>query len=333
MPPARTVIRSNTGFSDPADLSLRVLKDLSVDTVDDFGSVLLSSVNWNKKTLGCLSVSLSADNLRVDEASFHLLGSLWDNKSFHAASFWTTVNPTQLTLSIPDLSIFTFPPGTLCSSYLSSDDCQFSFSQNGQVVPPNLYQATGLSAFCLRLFVYPTSDSYAKVIILIYPFPLTVLASNPLYLDQNFPGLKLADYEFSLAPPALLSPINDTWGFPLAPAVFPGAEWNEDSSVPSGLRLRIALSQLLRSPILPEIKANVTGLKQRYAVLLEKGPSAIKPKFPTLIWPPATTVPPTALPAQGRFIIASFLNFIVTPNFNSFKLYRSQCTRMGSEEV
>ena len=40
MPPARTVIRSNTGFSDPADLSLPVLKDLSVDNVDDFGSVL-----------------------------------------------------------------------------------------------------------------------------------------------------------------------------------------------------------------------------------------------------------------------------------------------------
>ena len=299
MPPARTVIRSAAGFSDPTDLSISVLRELSVNSVHDFDTVLLSGVNWNKKTLGCLSVTLSADNLRVDEASFHLLGSLWDQKSFHAASLWTTVDPTQLTLSIPDLSVFIFPPGSLCSSYLSSEDCQYDFSQNGQQIPPNLYQTTGLSSFCLRAYVHPTSDCYAKVQFLIYPFPLSVLASNPLYLDENFPGLKLADYEFPLAPPALLSPINDTWGFPLAPAVFPGSDWTDNSGVPSGVRLRIALSQLLRSPILPEVKANITGLKQRYAQLLDKGSSAFKTKFPALIWPPATTVPATELPAQG----------------------------------
>ena len=306
MPPARSVIRSAAGFSDPIDLSIEVLQSLSVVSVDDFDTVLLSAVNWNKKTLGCLSVTLSPDNLRVEEARFNLLGSLWDNKTFHAASFWTTVNPTQLTISLPDLSMFVFPPGSLCSNYLSSGDIKFNFSQNGQLIPPNLYQATNLSAFCLRLFVYPTSDSYAKVIILIYPFPLTVLASNPLYLDHSFPGLKLADYEFSLAPPSLLSPINDTWGFPLAPAIFPGKDWDLDSGIPSGLRLRIALSQLLRSPILPEVKANVSGLKQRYATLLEKGSSSFKPKYPPLIWPPATTIPATDLQPQGRSILLFF---------------------------
>jgi len=307
MPPARTVIRSTSGFSDPADLSLRVLRQLTIDSVKDFDTTLLSAVNWNRKALGCLSVSLSADNLRVEGASFHLLGSLWDNKSFHAASFWTTVNPTQLIISLPDLSLFKFPPGSLCSDYLASEDIEFYFTQNGQLVPPNLYLSTGLSAFCLRLFVYPTSDSYAKVSILIYPFPLTNLASYPLYLDPNFPGLKLADYEFPLAPPSLLSPINDTWGFPLAPAIFRGSNWSDDSEVPSGVRLRIALSQLLRSATLPEVKANISGLKQRYALLLEKGPSAFKPKYPSLIWPPATTVPPTDLPPQGWLILLAYL--------------------------
>ena len=299
MPPARTVIRSAAGFSDPSDLSLSVLRDLSVSSINDFDTVLLTEVNWNKKALGCLSVSLSADNLRVEEATFHLLGSLWDRKSFHAASMWTTINPTQLTISLPDLSAFSFSPGSLCSNYLSSEDLEFEFSQGGQLVPPNLYQATNLSSFCLRSFVHPTSDCYAKVQFLIFPFPLSVLAKNPLYLDVNFPGLKLADYEFPLAPAALLSPINDSWGFPLAPAVFPGADWNDSAGVPSGIRLRIALSQLLRSPILPEVKANISGLKQRYAQILEKGSSTFKTKFPPLIWPPATTIPATDLPAQG----------------------------------
>ena len=296
----RTVIRSAAGFADPTDLSLQTLRSLSVDSVQDFDTVLLSSVNWNKKALGCLSVTLSADNLRVDEATFHLLGSLWQDKSFHAASFWTTVSPTVLTLSLPDLSVFNFPPGSLCSDYLSSADLQFSFSQNDQIVPPNLYQSAGLSAFCLRVFAYPSSDSYAKLVILLFPFPLSRLATdNQLYLDPCFPGLKLADYEIPLAPPALLSPINNSWGFPLAPAVFPGSDWSDNSRVPSGTRLRIALSQLLRSAVLPEVKANITGLKQRYAVILEKGTSAFKPKFPTLIWPPASTVPATELPALG----------------------------------
>ena len=134
---------------------------------------------------------------------------LWSKKSFHTAAFWTTLNPTILTLSLPDLSVFSFPPGSLCSAYLNSSDLQFSFSQNEQDIPPNLYQSTGLSTFCLRSFVHPTSDSYAKLSIILYPFPLSTLAAdNPLYLDPNFPGLKLADYEVPLAPPSLLSPIN-----------------------------------------------------------------------------------------------------------------------------
>ena len=304
MPPGRlgdrTVIRSSTGFTDPTDLSLQTWRNLSVNSVSDFDPILFSGINWNKKAIGCLSVNLSADNLRVDKATFHLLGSLWSKKSFHTAAFWTTLNPTILTLSLPDLSVFSFPSGSLCSAYLNSSDLQFSFLQNEQDIPPNLYQSTGLSAFCLRAFVHPTSDSYAKLTILLYPFPLSTLAAdNPLYLDPNFPGLKLADYEVPLAPPSLLSPINNTWGFPLAPAVFPGSSWTVGSDAPSGVRLRIALSQLLRSTSLPEVKANITGLKQRYAVILEKGASAFKPRFPAMIWPPATTVPATQLNPQG----------------------------------
>ena len=147
MTPAWSVIRSATGFSDPTDLTLEVLQKLFDDSVDDFVTVLLSAVNWNKKALGCPSVTLSADHLRVDEASFHLLGSLWDNKSLHAASFWTTVNPTQLTILLPDLLVFSFPPGSLCSNNLSSADIELNFSQNGQLISPNLYQASNLSTF------------------------------------------------------------------------------------------------------------------------------------------------------------------------------------------
>ena len=106
--PRRTLIRSSA-FADPSDLSPEDLFSLSVESTDDFARVLLPDVNWNGGAVGCLSASLSVDNERVENTTFHLLGELWADKIFNVSSFWPTTTATSLTLSLGNLTVFSFP--------------------------------------------------------------------------------------------------------------------------------------------------------------------------------------------------------------------------------
>ena len=328
--PDRTVI-SSAAFYNPDDLSAEDFVALSVNSTADFPTVLLNDINWNGGIIGCLSITLSPDNLRVASASFHLLGSLWTDKSFSTANYWTTSAPTQLVLTIEDLTIFKFPPGSLCSAYVSSLDLDFRFTQGNSNVPTALMSQAGLSEFCLRAFCYPTSDSFAKLVVLLFPLSETQLAENPLYLDPYFPGIRLFDSEFSLSPPSSQSPIAAPWGFPLAPVVFPGASWDDAPGFPSGLRVRVALSKLLRTAIKPDVKANLLTFQQRVDDLLERGPGALQVRFPLLLWPEASTVPPTDLPSQG-WVSYLFISFIIS--FSSSQLpwlYQFNCAYILSQ--
>ncbi|XP_023348418.1 uncharacterized protein LOC111717146 [Eurytemora carolleeae] len=153
MPPGvldRTVI-SSAAFNNPDDLSAEDFVALSVNSTADFPTVLLNNINWNGGIIGCLSITLSLDNLRVASASFHLLGSLWTDKSFSTANYWTTSTPAQLFLTIEDLTIFKFPPGSLCSAYVSSLDLDFRFTQGNSNVPAALLSQAGLSISTLLM--------------------------------------------------------------------------------------------------------------------------------------------------------------------------------------
>jgi len=115
--PRRTLIRRSAAFADPCDLSPEDLFSLSVESTNDFACVLLPDVNWNCGAVGCLSASLSADNERVENTTFHLLGELWADKIFNVSSFWPTTTATSLTLSLGDITVFTFPEGATISRF------------------------------------------------------------------------------------------------------------------------------------------------------------------------------------------------------------------------
>ena len=110
--PDRTVI-SSSAFDNPDDLSAEDFAALSVNSVADFPTILLSNINWNGGIIGCVSVSLSPDNLRIASAAFHLLGSLWSDKSFNTATYCNTTSPSKLVLATGYITIFRFPPGSL----------------------------------------------------------------------------------------------------------------------------------------------------------------------------------------------------------------------------
>ena len=57
--------------------------------------------------------------------------------------------------------------------------------------------------------------------------------------------------------------------------------------LPSGDRIRTALSDLLRSAVLPEVKANQTSWLVRVQQVLTKGESALRSRKPEPFWPKA----------------------------------------------
>ena len=223
-----TNIESSTGFSNPSDLSLEELESISITSLETINDSLLSNLNWNQGAIELVCLTLSADDQNVASGNLVLLGILFNTKTINANHFWICSSPTSLTISIPDLSVFSFPDGTMVSNYVPSSAFSFHFTRNNSLIQPSDLSSAELSDFCLRAFVYPTSDSYARILILLNPASEDSLASFPLYSDHGFPGIKLCDYEFPLTPAGPVSPLRRFWGFLLVPAIFPFKDWTPD---------------------------------------------------------------------------------------------------------
>ena len=306
------LIRSG-GFSNPTDLSLIELRAISISSTNDIPN-FLRVVNWNRGAYGVISLNLSPDNLRVSSGSFNLVGSLFASKIFNAANFWPTLTPISLSINLPDLSLFKFPDGKLVSSYLSSSLISHSFTQNGAVLSPDSYPNHGISAFCLRAFVYPSTDAFVKIILTLIPSEeARLLEQFPFHDDPRFPGIKLCSYELPLGPPHSAPPINRLWGSPIFPVIIPGSPWLEDSTPIPGSALRHALDSILTTAVLPDAKQSFTTYGQRCDTLLTLGHSNLKSNLPPIAWPTAEPLPLSSATTQGWFVLfiqPSFLTLI-----------------------
>ena len=169
--------------------------------------------------------------------------------------------------------------GSLVSNYVCSLELNFSFSQGA--ISEDDFEAANVSEFCLRAYAHPTTDSFAKIVIMIFPCSLAILAAYPAYQDTRFPGIWLTDVEIPLAPIPTLSPIQRSWGFPLVCAIFPGLDWSKAPGLPLVYRLRFALSELLRSACLPEAKANHSGFQLRPREIGDKGDALLASQVPS----------------------------------------------------
>ena len=293
-----STIKSTSGFSNPSDLSLEELISISLTSLQTINESFLSNLNWNQGALGIICLSLSADNQNVASGNLVLLGNLFDSKTVNANHFWTCSSPTTLTIKLPDLTIFSFPDGSLVSNYVQSSDFSYHFTRNSSIIQQTDLISESLSDFCLRAFIYPTSDSYARILVLLYPATEDSLANFPLYADSRFPGIKFCDYEFPLAPAGPVSPLGRFWGFPLVPAIFPCSDWTADSLLPSGLCLRSAMSNILRSAVLPD-SSTLAGYRKKLEDLLTSGSFSSNSKLPALLWPQICAPNAPDLPSTG----------------------------------
>ncbi len=298
------LIRSDL-FSVPSDLSIDELRALSISSNADLPT-FLTAVHWNGGAYATFPLTLSPDNQRVLSGSCVLLGELFSDKSFNCNLFWNPPQPTKLILSIPDLSVFNFPDGKLVSNYLPSSAIPHSFSQSASVLSQDQLTNKGVSPFTLRAFLHPISDEFIKIIILLYPcYEDTLLQLYPLYKDPRFPGLKLCSFDFPLGPPCNASPISRPWGFPILPAIIPGSPLSDLGPFPSGTDLRSALSAILHSAALPEVKQNLQSFNLRCQEILAKGVNSLKFCPPPVLWPAAPG--PAAQPIGWCFFLFIFL--------------------------
>ena len=293
--PRKTPLIRSTGFDNPSDLTLAELRALSLNAVNDLPG-FLAGVGWNLGAYGAFTLSLSPDNQRVLNGAFNLIGSLFNNRNYNAALYWPTTTPVTLSLSLPDLSIFHFPNSSLVSNYVPSSALTHSFNQNNVPLPASSLVNLGITPFCIRAHIYPTTDSFVKIILSLSPSDETRLQSLfPFHDDPRFPAIKLGTFEFPMGPSAATPPLNRQWGFPIVPILLPGSPWLDSSSLPSGADLRFALSSMLSSATLPDSKQNFATYNQRCEYLLSVGPTGLKSKPPPIAWPPAPLVSHTSV--------------------------------------
>lgn len=295
-------ISSSTGFEASSDLSAEDFKSLTISCKSQIPQLLLGRSNWNGGAIGVVYLNLSPDNNRVGAAGICLFGSLLQDKQINVSSYWSAATATSLTINIPNLSVFSFPENTLVSDYVSSSNIGFQFKNGDQPLATDQLQDAGVSEFCLRAYVYPTSASYARVQMVLFPSSELDLAVNPLYLDERFPGMQLSTFEFPFGPTPSLSPLQRSWGFPFVPAIIPGSTWEDSPTGPSGCSLRLALTALLRSARVPKVKVKLS----RYLASLQElqlDPTKITDcRLPGIRWPSISSPSPPASEGWLNFL-------------------------------
>ena len=93
---------------------------------------------------------------------------------------------------------------------------------------------------------------YTKLIILLFPLPKDMLLElHPLSSNPLFPGLTLFSGEFPLIPQSANLPLEKNWGSPFAPAILPGALFDDSGCYPRTPLIKAAMAQILRKPVKP----------------------------------------------------------------------------------
>jgi len=298
--PRKTPLVRSIGFNNPSDLSISELGALSIASTNDLPG-FLAAIGWNQGAFGIFTLSLSTDNQRVLNGNLNLVGSLFNSRTFNAALFWPTSSPVSLAINLPDLSLFRFPNSSLVSNYVPSSAFTHSFSQNNSVLAGADLTNLGITPFCLRAHVYPTSDAFVKIVLTLTPSDEARLQNlYPFHDDHRFPAIKLGTFEFPMGPSAAGPPLNRPWGFPIVPVLLPGSPWTDSSSLPSGSDLRSALYAMLQSATLPDSKQNFATYNLRCESLLVSGSASLKSRLPPIAWPPAPFMAPSTS-LQGWF--------------------------------
>ena len=301
--PKQTTLKGR-GFSTGDTLSISALKSLTTDGPGPGSANTLKSLGWNEKIVGSVVLSLSNDNASVCKGQFSLAGEfLSDPIIIPAKKLWPNVSDTisvSFNLSLPNLFSF---PDSLVSDYVDESEVPHVFIWNNVASNSSLSDADliehEIGSFCLRLFAYPSSCTFAYFAIMIYPDSTEGLKEHALAQNPKWPGLLLADGKIPLYPASTALKLK--WGSPILPLIIPGAPLDLFPGIPSNAELLYKLASVLRSAVLPESKRMGESLLIRWEALDSEGAGALDSALPPTIWPE----PPCPLLSSGRVFLLS----------------------------
>ena len=286
---------SGPGFNNPRDPTLTELKRLVAPSFERAQEELLPNLaNWSGGLYGAIGLNLANDNRSVESGCFLLYGQLSNTPiSAQCAKFWPRGNDLKLELRFEDMSIFNFKD-SLTSDLLDSAAINHIFTRGDTQIERAELEDAGINGFCIKAFITPTRETFAKIHLALLPMGLDeLLDAHPLADNPLFPVISLTTPgEFPIGPAAAGVRLPDPWGFPIWPILTTTTNLNDVPNVPSGTDLRAAMAAILRKATRAEAKNGPAALLRRWDEVKEAGASNLKGTDPDKRWPLPKPSPP-----------------------------------------
>ena len=300
MPPTKrkTLYIRSEAFAGRDDLGWQDLEALRVTNVRDAADKLVD--NWSGGVIGVPIFELNNDRRKVDNVSFKLFGTLFDDNAKVVASNKAFPNSNaKLTLSDLNCELFVFE-NSLTSNLVDSSVLNASFraSTGGPILTETELTERGIGPFSIRAHVYPTTATSVRLDIAIFPLPAAELkASFPLATDARFPALQLCTVGDIRVCPDQEDILGErSWGQPLLMAILSDSPFTESSALPPSSLLRKAFSSLMASGTRPTFKKDHKFLTELWTQVRNEGQNVLKTQPLELNWPPLNPI----IPQQGR---------------------------------
>jgi hypothetical protein len=250
-------------------------------------TALQQNFGWSGKAIGAVALTLSPDNDRVASGMFVTRGET-DLEEYRATcdQIWPA-GPRTVTFAIriASLDSFTFSSGGLWSDIIPSHKFTHGFFDRNNVAILGARAEEGWGEFALRIVCQLSSTSsgrrgvVCKFNIILFPASAEELSNVAESRFAGYPGLKIAEGHFPLGPAP-----STRWQCPIVPLIRPGTPFVDNENAPSSVRLRFAVSAVMRKVVQPDMARSSASLHSKWE-RLRANPLELANIGPATTWP------------------------------------------------
>jgi hypothetical protein len=277
---------SGAGELDPGESAKLEIRNLTSDI-----EASLSEYGWKGEAAGCIGLTLSADNRRVERGVFITVGTVGSVKEDAARMWHGGSEKVTLSIKIKNAAVFTFSEGGLTSDIIPHDRFEYTFTAKNDTGPPTVvleaeYEEFGISDFCMRMVCNVSRTSNLKdginikYTVLLFPAGKDdLLRRYDMAQNAAWPGYQVMEGDFPL-----LVRTTTTWGCPIMPLLLSGTSLEQQPHLPSGEELRMAISAIMRNSVAAEASKSAKNLLARWRKMAAN-PDELVPKKGPVEWP------------------------------------------------
>ena len=278
-------------FQGPVDLPPDIVTKLIVGDFHAQADKALNDLGWQGHLISTVGLTLNTDGSLVQSAQFQMRGRLHEDAiPVTASNVWEGAPKGAVVhITLPECSSFQFTGGELVSDYLHQDATKFAVTKDGLPLLPTDWEANKIGSFSLRLIAHLDKASngragpHLRVSVLLFPLSVEELGElTDATQSVAWPGLRILEAKSEFFPRAPAG----FWGCPLFPLLNAQLRAEGVSTTPSGVHLRHAIAEILRSAALPTACRSWVSLAKQMDEM-QKDPDSHEPRIPSVVWPPA----------------------------------------------